>query len=218
PLPPPPPPPAVPMSWQSAGAFVWHPDAIDPEILGRELRENGFGWAAVFVQDGTTAASLDPVWIDKFRSASGLPLGGWGVLRADPVHEAALVHQLVSRYGLAFYIADAEAEYGYSGPSGPSGARFKRSAAFTGEFRTLEPNLPAAVASYCRPDQHDLDWKAWSSSGFDFLPEAYVNELGTAAASPAACVAGAAAYFPAHRGHPIVGMYAGQLGPGQAAP
>src|SRR5262249_41785886 len=113
PPPPPPPPPAVPMSWQSAGAFVWHPDAIDPEILGRELRENGFGWAAVFVQDGTTAASLDPVWIDKFRSASGLPLGGWGVLRADPVHEAALVHQLVSRHGLAFSIADAEAAYRY---------------------------------------------------------------------------------------------------------
>jgi len=205
------------MSWDSAGAFVWHPTAIDPEVLGRELRANGFGWAAVFVQDGTAEAPLDPAWIDKFRRSSGLPLGGWGVLRSDPVHEADLVHRIVDQYGLAFYVADAESEYGYSGTTGPSGARYARSGAFTGEFRKLEPSLPAAVASYCRPDQHDLDWHAWSSAGFDFLPEAYVNELGTAAAGPAACVIGAAKWFPAGRVHPIVGMYAGRLGLGNAA-
>jgi hypothetical protein len=62
-----------------------------------------------------------------------------------------------------------------------------------------------------------LDWHAWSSAGFDFLPEAYVNELGTAAAGPAACVIGAAKWFPAGRVHPIVGMYAGRLGLGSAA-
>ena len=85
------------MSWDSAGAFVWHPTAIDPELLGRELRANGFGWAAVFVQDGTAEAPLDPAWIDKFRRSSGLPLGGWGVLRSDPVHEADLVHRIVDQ-------------------------------------------------------------------------------------------------------------------------
>jgi hypothetical protein len=43
-----------------------------------------------------------------------------------------------------------------------------------------------------------------------------VNDLGPAAA-PASCVAGAAAFFPADRVHPIVGMYDGRLGPGNAA-
>jgi hypothetical protein len=204
------------MSWRDAGAFVWHPGSIDPAVLGQELRANGFGWAAIFIQDGTTAAPIDAAWIDRFRSASGLPLGGWGVLRTNPAGEADLIHQLLVRYGLDFYVADAEAEYGYTGPGGRSSVRLRRSAAFVGEFRRLEPDLPAAVASYCRPDQHDLDWRAWSNAGFDFLPEAYVNDLG-AAAAPAACAAGAAAFFPADRVHPIVGMYLGRLGLGSAA-
>jgi hypothetical protein len=204
------------MSWRDAGAFVWHPTAIDPVALGQELRANGFGWAAIFVQDGTTAAPVDPLWIQKFREASGLPLGGWGALRTNPVGEAELVHRLIGRYGLDFYVADAEAEYGYTGPGGTSGVRFRRSASFAGEFRKLEPGLPAAVTSYCRPDEHDLDWKAWNTAGFDFLPEAYVNDLG-ASVDPATCVAGAARFFPADRVHPIVGMYQGRLGLGSAA-
>jgi hypothetical protein len=204
------------MSWRDAGAFVWHATAIDPVVLGEQLRANGFGWAAIFVQDGTTAAPVDQVWIQKFRDASGLPLGAWGALRTKPVGEAELARRLIGHYGLDFYVADAEAEYGYTGPGGASGTRFRRSAAFAGEFRKLEPSLPAAVTSYCRPDEHDLDWKAWSNAGFDFLPEAYVNELG-ASADPAACVAGAAPYFPADRIHPIVGMYLGKLGLGSAA-
>lgn len=204
------------MSWREAGAFVWHPSSIDPAVLGQELRANGFGWAAIFIQDGATAAPIDPVWVERFRRASGLPLGGWGNLRTNPVAEADLVHRLLRRYGLDFYVADAEAEYGYTGPGGSSSLRYGRSAAFVGEFRKLEPDLPAAVASYCRPDEHDLDWKAWSSAGFDFLPEAYVNDLGVAA-SPATCVAGAAGFFPADRVHPIVGMYQGRLGLGSAA-
>jgi len=203
------------MSWRDAGAFVWHPTSIDPALLGHELRANGFGWVAVFVHDGLDAATVDPVWIDRFRRASGLAVGGWGVLRTDPVGEAALAHEFVRRYHLDFYVADAEAEYGYTGPGGPSGARYARSSRFVEEFRRLEPDLPAALASYCRPDQHDLDWKAWSAAGFDFLPESYVNELGPAVA-PASCVAGAAAFFPVDRVHPIVGMYQGKLGLGVA--
>lgn len=204
------------MSWREAGAFVWHPTAIDPTLLGRALRANGFGWTAIFIQDGTTATPLDPAWIARFRQAGGLPLGGWGVLRSDPRQEAQVVHRELVQYRLAFYVADAEAEYAYTGVGGTSGARFARSAAFVAEFRKLEPSMPAAVASYCRPDQHDLDWKAWSRAGFDFLPEAYVNDLGSAVA-PAACVAGAAAFFPAARVHPIVGMYQGERGLGDAS-
>lgn len=118
---------------------------------------------------------------------------------------------------LDFYLADAEAGYGYTGPAGPSGVRFARSHEFADEFRRLEPRLPAAVASYCRPDQHDLDWKAWSSAGFAFLPEAYVNELGTAV-DPSAGVVGAATYFRADRVHPIVGTHQGKLGLGMPVP
>jgi hypothetical protein len=204
------------MSWQNAGAFVWHPSAIDPAVLGRDLRTNGFGWLAVYVQDGEQATPVDPQWIARFRAASGLPLGGWGVLREDPIADARLAHHLIDREGLDFYVANAEAEYGYTGLGGPSGARFERSARFVGEFRKLESRLPAALASFCRPDQHDLDWKTWSAAGFDFLPEAYVNELGQAA-SPSSCVTGAAAFFPTDRVHPIVGMYQGKLGLGHEA-
>jgi hypothetical protein len=204
------------MSWSEAGTFVWHPTSIDPVLLGGQLRANGFGWAAVFIHDGLTAAPVDPAWIDRFRRASGLALGGWGVLRTSPVAEAELAHRLIARYHLDFYVADAEAEYGYTGPGGWSAARFDRSQQFVGEFRRLEPGLPAAVASYCRPDLHDLDWKAWSKGGFDFMPEAYVNELGPAA-DPAACASAASMYFPASRVHPIVGMYQGKLGLGLAS-
>src|SRR5262249_33984236 len=44
---PPPAPARVAMSFRDAGAFVWHADAIDPAVLGQELRSNGFGWAAI---------------------------------------------------------------------------------------------------------------------------------------------------------------------------
>jgi hypothetical protein len=64
------------------------------------------------------------------------------------------------------------------------------------------------VSSYCRPDQHDLDWNAWSSAGFAFLPQAYVNDFG-AAASPAECARAARAYFSVTSVHPTIGMYPG---------
>jgi hypothetical protein len=201
-------PPTQPMSWDQAGAFVWHETDVSPEALGQELRANGFGWVAVFVQDGATEDPVENDWIARFRAASGLAVGGWGALRTEPVREAQLANSLVSRDGLGFYVADAEAEYAYSGAGGPSDERFWRSGRFVSEFRRLQPTLPAAVSSYCRPDQHDLDWGAWSADGFAFLPQAYVNDFG-AAASPESCVEGAKPYFPAARVHPTVGMYPG---------
>jgi len=204
-------PPVVPaMSWQEAGAFVWHETDISPEALGQELRANGFGWVALFVQDGVTEDPVEGNWIARFRAASGLPVGGWGALRTDPVQEARLASSLVARDGLDFYIADAEAEYAYSGAGGPSRVRFDRSREFVSEFRRLEPALPAAVSSYCRPDQHDLDWKAWSAAGFAFLPQAYVNDFGREV-TPAACVGAAANWFPSADVHPTIGMYPGAL-------
>ena len=134
----------------------------------------------------------------RFRAASGLSVGGWGVLRAEPEQEADLAHRLLDQYGLDFYIANAEAEYKFSNDDGQSNERFGRSQRFVEQFRALEPEMPAAVSSYCRADRADIDWTAWRGSGFAFLPQAYVNDLGSVI-SPAACVEGAAAFSPQMR-------------------
>jgi hypothetical protein len=78
---------------------------------------------------------------------------------------------------------------------------------FVDVFRRLRPDLPAGLSSYCRPDRHDLDWEAWSSAGFVFLPQAYVNDFGPAA-TPAACADAGRAIFGA-AAHPTIGTYPG---------
>jgi hypothetical protein len=203
-----PPPAAQPMSWNAAGAFVWHETDVDPEILGRELLNAGFGWVAVFLHDGETEDPVEGDWVARFRRASGLPVGGWGVLRDRPEADAALADGLLARYGLDFYVADAETEYEYTSPGGFAAARFERSRTFVDAFRRLRPDLPAALSSYCRPDEHDLDWQAWHGAGFVFLPQAYVNDFGSAAA-PDACVRAAAPVFGAAYVHPTIGMHPG---------
>jgi len=201
----------VAMSWDDAGGIVWHESAIDPIWLGQQMRAAGFGWVALYLGEDDDASPPDPSWIARFRAASGLAVGGWSVLGVDPAQDAAQAVQLIREDGLAFYIADAEAPYGYTEGDSTSATRFGRSRAFVSAFRAAEPSLPAAVSSYCRPDQHDLDWHAWANGGFAFLPQAYVNELG-AAVSPATCVRAAAAYFPRSQVHPTVASYAGQRG------
>jgi hypothetical protein len=200
----------APSLWQTGGAFVWHETAIDPEQLGRELRANGFGWIAVQLHDGLTVDPVEDDWLRRFREASGgLPVGGWGVLRTDPEDEAKLASSLLDRYPLGFYIADAEAEYKFSGDDGQSDVRYRRSREFVDTFRALRPDLPAAISSYCRADRADIDWETWASAGFDFMPQAYVNDFGDAA-TPAACAEGAASFFPSNTVHPTIGMYSGQ--------
>ena len=204
--PPPPPPPAtVAMSWESAGGLVVHTDSIDPAQLGQEMRSAGFGWLALDL------AHYNAYWVERFRVASGLPVGGWSVLGDDAQGDAQAAIQAVQQDGLAFYIADAESAYGYTQGAVNSSAAFARSRLFVDAFRAAEPSLPAAVSSYCRPDQHDLDWSAWAGAGFDFLPQAYVNDFGMRVA-PAACVSAAANWFPAARVHPTVASYAGTFG------
>jgi hypothetical protein len=199
------------IAWAGAGAFVWHETHVSPEALGLQLRENGFSWVAVLVHDGVRVDPVEGDWVQRFRAASQLPVGGWGVLRTDPEREADLAHRLLDHHALDFYIANPEAEYKFSGDDGQSAARYGRSQRFVESFRALESDTPAAISSYCRADTQDIDWGAWSSSGFVFLPQAYVNDFG-GAASPAACVQGAAEFFPTNAVHPTVGVYAGQDG------
>lgn len=202
------PPPSQPFTWQAAGAFVWHETDVSPEALGSELREAGFGWVALLLHDGLTEDPVEGDWVRRFREASGLPVGGWGVLREEPAREAALADALLGRHGLDFYVANAEAEYGYTAADGRSPERFGRSAAFAGAFRSMRPEFPAGLSSYCRPDLHDLDWGAWSARSFVFLPQAYVNDFGSRVA-PAACALGAGAHFRTVSVHPTVGMHPG---------
>ena len=199
-------PPPVPLAWRSAGAFVWHTDGIDPTRLGQEMRANGFGWVALRIHDGRSADQVDSDWIAQFRRASGLPVGGWGVLREQPGLEARLAGSMVEKLGLDFYIADAEMEYEYSNQSGHSAQRYGRSAAFVNAFRAVEPDLPGALSSYCRADTHDIDWSTWRGAGFAFMPQAYVDQFGPVAA-PAACAAGAAGFFAPGEVHPTVGTF-----------
>jgi hypothetical protein len=206
-----PPPAEVPFSWASAGALVWHEADVEPTALGQTLRAAGFGWVAVYLHDGLVEDPVEADWVYRFRLASGLPVGGWGVLRTEPEQEAALAEQLLGRYSLDFYIANPEVEYEFSGESGPSPERSGRSQRFVSAFRDLRPSLPAAVSSYCRPDRHDIDWTSWRQAGFVFLPQSYVNDVGDEVA-PARCVEGAAAFFPRGAVHPTVGMHQGAMG------
>ena len=199
------------MSWDGAGAFVWHETDVAPEALGLQLRENGFSWVAVLIHDGLAVDPIEGDWVRRFRAASQLPVGGWGVLRTEPEREADIAHRLLDTYSLDFYIANPEAEYKFSNDDGQSGERYGRSQRFVDSFRALEPDTPAAISSYCRADTQDIDWEAWNHSGFVFLPQAYVNDFGGAAA-PAACAEGAAEFFPTNAVHPTVGVYIGQEG------
>jgi hypothetical protein len=200
---------APPSVWQMAGAFVWHETALDPEAFGRQLKDSGFGWVAVQLHDGLSVDPVQDDWIQRFRAASGLPVGGWGVLRTQPAEEAQLAKTLLARYSLDFYIGDAEAEYKYSSDAGPSDDRYARSREFVDAFRAELPDMPAAISSYCRSDREDIDWQSWADGGFDFLPQAYVNDLGDYV-TPAACTEGAAKWFSPDAVHPTIGMYASE--------
>lgn len=212
PEPTPPPPASVAFSWRSAGALVWHETDVEPTLLGRILREAGFGWVAVRLHDGLVEDLVEADWVYRFRLASGLPVGGWGVLRTEPEAEARVGSELVARYGLDFYVANPEVEYEFSGADGPSDERSGRSSRFVGMFRTLRPSpFPLGVSSYCRPDHHDIDWASWRRAGAAFLPQAYVNDIGEEG-SPPACVAGSRGVFARDDIHPTIGMHIGLRG------
>jgi hypothetical protein len=196
-----PPPAPVPMSWEHAGVFVWHDRESNPEWLGKVLRDAGFGWVAVFLGEaGSSEPPADLDWITRFRTASGLPVGGWSVLGTDPKGDAAHAASLLASDGLTFYIADAELPY----QQDPT-----LSQQFVGAFRALEPNMTAGLSSLC--NAQGISLSPWAGAGFTFLPQAYVNDFGTSV-SPATCVRDAAPYFTKAQVHPTVAGYNGQLG------
>jgi hypothetical protein len=204
--PPPPPPKPIPMSWENAGALVWHTGDVDPDWLGQQLRSAGFGWVGVYFDAGDPP---DLSWIERLERAGGLAVGGWSVLGDDPHADAALAARSVRQNGFSFYIADAENPY----QTDPN-----RSQEFVTDFRALEPTLHAGLSSFC--DANGIGLAPWANAGFEFLPQAYVNDFG-AAVSPAACARAASGYFPLSKVHPTVGSYHGLKGwvaPGRYIP
>lgn len=181
--------------WQRAGVLVYLAHQLDPVATARAMVDNHFGWIAIQTHDGTNPVTKAPhgdtlAWLKPFRDA-GIRVGGWGVLRTDPVNDARLAVYRQRELGLSFYLGDAELEYKYTGPDGkPCSECFERSQMFVSAFRKLAPAMPAAVSSYPRFDMADLHWAAWHAAGFRAAPQAYFNEFG-AFASPTAAVNGA---------------------------
>ena len=193
---------APPNVFDGAGVFIDNPgDFPGPWTLGAELRQAGFSWVALKVNEGTRI-DLDPMWVDVFR-ADGLAVGGWGVEGKYPLVDAVLAHLQVQEYGLDFYIANAERSYESNQRGG------WRSANFVTVFRDLEPTLPAALvtlggapAPYVLP----IDYASWRNGGFQLLPEAYYNK--TKVYRPDLTVAHALrAGWTADQVHPVIGVW-----------
>jgi hypothetical protein len=111
--------------------------------------------------------------------------------------------------GFDFYIADAEAEYKYTAPSGAFDATaYGRSKRFVAEFRKLMPKLPAALSTYGRADLCDIDWAAWRDAGFVYMPQSYWNEFDIY--QPSLCMSGAVkAGWAKDQVFPTIGIWGG---------
>jgi pyruvate/2-oxoglutarate dehydrogenase complex dihydrolipoamide acyltransferase (E2) component len=204
--------------WHHPGAFIERPANVAPEALGQAMVANGFTWAAILVHNGLQVENEEELgrgWIARL-AGQGVTVGGWAPLRDDPEREAELAAQLCDRWGLAFYVANAEYEYEFSGKGGGSNERAARSGRFVTAFRARKPDLPGALSTFGRLDQHDLDWTPWRNAGFHFLPQAYPNEDPSLTVPLCAAGAGQALASPrldlAARAHPTIGVYPGPLG------
>jgi hypothetical protein len=204
--------------WHQPGAFVERPGNVAPEWLGQTMAANGFTWVAVLVHNGLqleNEGELANGWHTRL-AGQGITVGAWGPLRTDPEREAELAADLCARHGLSFYVANAEYEYEFSGSGGGSNDRAGRSGRFVTAFRAKARDLPAALSTFGRLDQHDLDWTPWHNSGFHFLPQAYPNE--DASLTVQLCAQGAAQALAtprldlASRAHPTIGVYPGARG------
>src|SRR5581483_831077 len=145
-----PPPPRVAMSWNNAGAFVWHTHDVDPTWLGQQLRSAGFGWVAIYLGSAGNAEPIDPEWVTRFIMASGLPVGGWTSLVGYPHSDAGFAVTQLKRNGLTFYVANAEASY----QSKPGASQ-----EFVSRFRQLEPTMTAGLSSLC--DAQGVGLQPW---------------------------------------------------------
>jgi hypothetical protein len=197
---------AVPSLFEGAGVFVDNPGNLPgPWGLVTELEANHFTWIAFHVNNGLGQDDIPLDWLDIFR-AHGIAVGGWGYEDSKPLIEAVLADLAVRRYGLEFYIADAEAPYEQTKKLHGWG----RSKTFVDEFRTLEPTLPAALTTYgaaTAPWVLPIDFAAWRNAGFDLLPQAYYNQFPKAYRPDMTVAHSLRAGWPLDRVHPVLGVY-----------
>jgi hypothetical protein len=197
-------PPANP--FQGAGVFLDNPGNLPgPWGLADDLQAAGFTWIAFHVHNGLWQLDADPGWIQIFRD-HGLAVGGWGYEEEHPLIDAVLADLAVKRYGLDFYIADAEAPYEQTKKL----HGWKRSKTFVDEFRQLEPTLPAALTTYGgapAPWVIPIDYAAWRGAGFDLLPQAYYNQFPKVYRPDMTVDHAKRAGWPIERVHPVIGVY-----------
>lgn len=191
--------------FSGVGMFVDNPqDFPDPETVAGWLKAAHFTWVAFHVDDVGTIDWTSAHWLEVMR-ANGIEVGAWGVASWNPIASAAVADLAIRTYGFSFYIADAEGPY--ENTKGIKG--YWRSGAFVREFRSLQPDIPAALVTLGAakaPFVLPMDFDAWRSGGFDLLPEAYYNQY--PGYRPDLTVAHAQrAGWSLSAVHPVIGVY-----------
>jgi hypothetical protein len=197
---------APPNPFDGAGVFLDNPGNLPgPWDLAASLEANHFTWIAFHVNNGLVQSDIPLDWLDVLR-AHGIAVGGWGYEDSKSTIEAVLADLAVRRYGLEFFIADAEAPYEQTKKL----HGWKRSAEFVDTFRSLEPTLPAALTTYgaaTAPFVLPIDYAAWRNAGFDLLPQAYYNQFPKAYRPDMTVAHSLRAGWPLDRVHPVLGVY-----------
>jgi hypothetical protein len=197
---------APPKLFDGAGVFVDNPGNLPgPWGLAASLEANHFTWIAFHVNNGLVQYDIPLDWLDVFR-AHGIAVGGWGYEDGKPTIEAVLADLAVRRYGLDFFIADAESQY----EQAKKLHGWKRSEVFVDTFRSLEPTLPAALTTYgaaTAPFVLPIDYESWRNAGFDLLPQAYYNQFPKAYRPDLTVAHSLRAGWPLDRVHPVLGVY-----------
>lgn len=172
------------MNWRWLGVWLEAPSRVEPTYYGKLLRDSWFRYAIVKIHDGVNIAadeqaSLDNGWARAVRK-QGVQVGGWGVQQDRPVNEAVVAAERIEKYGLQFYVSDAEGPHKDDWPGGDS----RRSLAFVRPFRERLPKLPCAFSTFgaaegenllgsCVDDRGPMRFKPWKDAGFRFKPQAY---------------------------------------------
>jgi len=197
---------AQPNLFAGAGVFVDNPGNLPgPWGLAASLEANHFTWIAFHVNNGLVQSDVPLDWIDVFRE-HGIAVGGWGYEDSKPLIEAVLADLAVRRYGLDFFIADAESPYEQTKKLHGWG----RSKTFVDTFRSLEPTLPAALTTYGAATASwvlPIDYASWRDAGFDLLPQAYYNQFPKADRPDMTVAHSVRAGWPLDRVHPVLGVY-----------
>jgi hypothetical protein len=192
--------------FDGAGVFLDNPGNLPgPWGLAAALEANHFTWIAFHVNNGLVQSDIPLDWLDVFR-AHGIAVGGWGYEDGRPLIEAVLADLAVRRYGLEFFIADAESQYEQTAKL----HGWKRSEVFVDTFRSLEPTLSAALTTYgaaIAPWVLPIDYASWRNAGFDLLPQAYYNQFPKQSRPDMTVAHSLRAGWPLDRVHPVLGVY-----------